>query len=141
MSYPWIKTLHILFVIAWMAAVFYLPRILVNLAEVGHHPAIRDRLLLMGRRLYRFGHVMFAVMLVFGLILWLHFKIGGAWMHVKLTLVVLMMVYYIVTGRYLKKAAANLPLPGSVFFRWYNELSLLLAIPVIYLAVAKALPF
>ncbi|MCB1602702.1 MAG: CopD family protein, partial [Xanthomonadales bacterium] len=51
MSYPWIKTLHILFVIAWMAAVFYLPRILVNVAEVGDAAAIRERLLLMGRRL------------------------------------------------------------------------------------------
>lgn len=141
MSYPWIKTLHILFVMAWMASLFYLPRILVNIGEAGAQAAVRERLVLMGRRLYRFGHVMFGIALVFGLILWLHFKIGGVWMHVKLTLVVLMMVYYIFTGRYLKKAAANLPLPGSVFFRWYNELSLLLAIPVIYLAVAKALPF
>jgi len=138
MSYPWIKTLHILFVIAWMAAVFYLPRILVNIAEVGDQAAVRERLHLMGRRLYGFGHIMFGIALVFGLILWLHFKIGGAWMHAKLTLVVLLMVFYIVTGRYLKKSMAGRPLPGSVFFRWFNELSLVLAIPIIYLAVAKS---
>ena len=65
MSYPWIKTLHILFVTAWMAALFYLPRILVNIGEAGGQAAVRDRLVLMGRRLYRFGHVMFGIALVF----------------------------------------------------------------------------
>jgi putative membrane protein len=139
MSYIWIKTLHILFVMAWMAAVFYLPRILVNIAEAGDHAAVRERLQLMGRRLYGFGHIMFGIALLFGLILWMHFKIGGPWMHVKLTLVVLLMVFYIVSGRYLKKSAAGGALPGSVFFRWFNELALLLAIPIIYLAVAKSL--
>ena len=61
MAYLLTKTFHLVFVIAWMAAVFYLPRILVNLAEVGDVPAVRERLLLMGQRLYRFGHVMFAI--------------------------------------------------------------------------------
>ena len=138
MSYPWIKTLHILFVIAWMAAVFYLPRILVNIAEAGDQAAVRERLQLMGRRLYGFGHIMFGIALLFGLILWMHFKIGGPWMHAKLTLVVLLMVFYIVSGRYLKKSMAGGALPGSTFFRWFNELALLLAIPIIYRAVAKS---
>lgn len=138
MSYPWIKSLHLLFVIAWMAAVFYLPRILVNVAEAGDVAAVRERLLLMGRRLYRFGHVMFAIMVVFGMTLWMHFKISGPWLHAKLTLVALMFAFYIHAGRYLKKAAAGAKLPSSVFFRWYNEIALLLAIPIIYLAVSKS---
>jgi putative membrane protein len=137
MSYPWIKTFHILFVIAWMASVFYLPRILVNIAEVGDNAALRERLVLMGRRLYGFGHMMFGIMVLFGATLWLHFKIGGPWMHVKLRLVDILLFYYIATGRYLKRAAAGGKLPSSVFFRWYNEIPLLLAIPAIYLAVAK----
>ncbi len=137
MNYAWIKTLHILFVMAWMAAVFYLPRILVNIGEAGDHAAVRERLVLMGRRLYRFGHIMFAISLLFGLILWMHFKISGGWLHVKLTLVALLFAYYIVSGRFLKKAAANLPLPGSLYFRWFNEVALILVIPVIYLVVAK----
>ena len=53
MAYIWIKTFHIVFVIAWMAAVFYLPRILLNIVEAGDAPAVRERLLLMGRRLQR----------------------------------------------------------------------------------------
>lgn len=137
MSYPWIKTFHILFVIAWMASVFYLPRILVNIAEVGDNALLRERLVLMGRRLYGFGHMMFGIMVLFGATLWLHFKIGGPWMHVKLSLVAVLLFYYIATGRYLKRAAAGGKLPSSVFFRWYNEIPLLLAIPAIYLAVAK----
>lgn len=137
MAYFWTKTLHILFVIAWMAAVFYLPRILVNLAEAGEHPAVRERLLLMGRRLYGFGHMMFGIMLLLGLALWLHFKLSGGWLHAKLTLVALLFAYYLVTGRYLKRAAVGAALPSPVFFRWYNELALLLAIPTIYLVVAK----
>lgn len=139
MSYPWIKTFHILFVIAWMASVFYLPRILVNIAEVGDNALLRERLVLMGRRLYGFGHMMFGIMVLFGATLWLHFKIGGPWMHVKLSLVAILLFYYIATGRYLKRAAAGGKLPSSVFFRWYNEIPLLLAIPAIYLAVAKTL--
>ena len=71
------KTFHIVFVIAWMAALFYLPRILLNIVEAGEEPAVRARLLLMGRRLYRFGHVMFGLALLLGLALWLHFGIGG----------------------------------------------------------------
>src|SRR3546814_5268043 len=60
-AYLWTKTAHLVFVIAWMAAVLYLPRFLVNLAEAGGDPGVRARLVLMGRRLYRVGHVMFGL--------------------------------------------------------------------------------
>ena len=60
-SYYWVKTFHIVFVVAWMATVFYLPRILVNLAETAGQPAVTERLQLMGLRLYRFGHSMFGL--------------------------------------------------------------------------------
>ena len=60
-AYLWVKSFHILFVVAWMSSVFYLPRILVNVAEAGDQAAVRERLLLMGRRLYRFGHNMFGL--------------------------------------------------------------------------------
>jgi protoporphyrinogen IX oxidase len=69
-AYLWTKTAHLVFVIAWMATVFYLPRILVNIAEVGDAPAVRERLVLMGRRLYRFGHSMFGIALILGFVLW-----------------------------------------------------------------------
>ena len=74
-AYLWIKSAHLLFVMAWVAAVFYLPRILMNLVEAGDQPLVRDRLVLMGRRLNRFGHVMLGLAVVAGLVLWLGYRV------------------------------------------------------------------
>jgi protoporphyrinogen IX oxidase len=138
-AYLWTKSLHLLFVMAWMAAVFYLPRILVNIAEAGEAPAVRERLGLMGRRLYRFGHVMFGIALVFGMALWMHFKIHGGWLHVKLLLVALMFAYYVVAGRWLKGVDKGRALPSANALRWFNELPVFLLLAVIYLVLAKPL--
>ncbi|HBK55901.1 MAG TPA: hypothetical protein DDZ76_06420 [Xanthomonadales bacterium] len=145
--YAWTKTFHLLFVIAFMASVFYLPRILVNIAEVGDQPAVRERLVLMGRRLYRFGHVMFGLMLVLGLLLWLGYRlvpawwppvaVGVGWMHAKLLLVALIFGFYLHSGRLLKRAAAGAALPASGSLRLYNEIPLLLIIPVIWLVIGR----
>ena len=129
--YLWIKTLHIVFVMAFMASVFYLPRILVNLGEAGNQSAVRERLVLMGRRLYRFGHVMFGLSFILGLALWLGYRVlpdfptmvamGTGWMHAKLALVVALFVYYIVSGRRLKRIAAGGALPSPRAMRFFNE--------------------
>ena len=138
-AYLWTKTLHIVFVIAWMASLFYLPRILVNIAEAGDHPAVRERLVLMGRRLYRFGHVMFGIMLVFGLTLWMHFRIGGGWMHPKLALVALLFAFWILCGRWLKRAAAGGTLPSPLALRLVNELPVFALVAIVFLVLAKPL--
>ena len=137
MAYLWTKTAHLVFVMAWMGAVFYLPRILVNLAEAGDAPAVRERLLLMGRRLYRFGHVMFGVAFVLGLALWLHFHVGGGWLHAKLALVALMLAHYTVAGRWLKGSAAGRALPSPRALRWFNEVPVLLLVAIVFLVLAK----
>jgi protoporphyrinogen IX oxidase len=147
MVYLWTKSLHLLFVIAWMSTVFYLPRILVNLAEAGDAPAVRERLQLMGRRLYRFGHHMLGIAFVLGIVLWQGHRfwpqalpdlVGGQkWIHAKLTLVVLLIVYFSVCGRLLKRSQAGGPLPSSRTLRWINELPVLLLLAIIYLVLAK----
>ena len=136
-AYLWTKTAHLVFVIAWMAAVFYLPRILVNLAEAGDAPAVRERLLLMGRRLDRFGHVMFGLAVAFGLVLWLHFHIAGGWLHIKLALVVLLLAHYTVADRWLKGAGKGRALPSATALRWFNELPVLLLVAIVWLVLAK----
>ena len=136
-AYFLVKTAHLVFVIAWMASVFYLPRILVNLVEAGDEPAVRARLLLMGRRLYRFGHVMFGLALLFGLGLWFGFGIDGGWLHAKLALVLLVLAHVIVAGRWLKGAAAGRALPAATTLRWFNELPVLLLVVIVYLVLAK----
>nr|WP_218625425.1 CopD family protein [Luteibacter sp. dw_328] len=132
-----IKSLHIVFVIAWMATVFYLPRILVNIAEAGNEPAVKARLELMGRRLYKFGHSMFGVALVLGLILWFVFHISGGWLHAKLALVAVMLAYFIWSGRALKRSMAGGALPSSKALRIGNELPVLVLLAIVYLVVAK----
>src|ERR1700754_4836351 len=119
MTYFVIKSLHILFVVAWMAAVFYLPRILVNVAETAGEPAVHARLLLMGRRLYKFGHMMFGFAFIFGLTLWLGHLVTpilpqvvvGHWIDAKLTGVVILLAYFIWTGKLLKRSEAGGALP------------------------------
>ena len=136
-AYLWTKTAHLVFVFAWVAAGFYLPRLLVNLAEAGEEPAVRARLVLMGRRLYRFGHVMFGLALVAGLALWLHFGVDGPWLHAKLALVALLLAHFVVAGRWLKGADAGRALPSAKALRLFNELPVLLLVGIVYLVLAK----
>lgn len=137
MLYSSVLSLHLLFVIAWVATVFYLPRILVNLAESRGETAVEQRLLLMGRRLYRFGHTMFGLALILGLVLWFGFGIAGGWLHAKLTLVALLLAYFIHGGRLLKRHAPGAALPSATALRWYNELPVLLVLGIIFLVIAK----
>ncbi len=147
MIYLWTKTLHLLFVIAWMTSVFYLPRILVNLSETTSQRDVRARLVLMGRRLYGFGHTMFGLAVVLGVVLWLGHRVAPAaypdivagkhWIDAKLGLVALLLIHYLVSGRWLKRVAAGGALPSPTTLRWFNELPLLLLIPILYLALAQ----
>lgn len=146
-AYLWTKTFHLVFVIAWMAAVFYLPRILVNMAEAGDDPSVRSRLTLMGKRLYRFGHVMFALAVVLGIVLWMGYRMfpdfptmvaqGSHWMDAKLTLVAVLLGYFIVSGRWLKGAQVGRRLPSSTTLRWFNEVPVVILVMVIWLVLAK----
>ena len=147
MTYLWIKSFHVLFVIAWMATVFYLPRILVNIAEAGDEPAVRARLVLMGRRLYRFGHNMFGMAFLFGLMLWQGWRVFPQalpnvtaplhWIDAKLTLVALLLAYFIWSGRLLKRSEQGGALPSSRVLRLMNELPVLVLLGVIFLVIAK----
>ena len=146
MLYTWIKIFHLLFVMAWMAAVFYLPRLLVNLAETQGQAEVQGRLLLMGHRLYRFGHHLFGIATLFGLALYLGHHATDAmpnvvgpmkWIHAKLALVALMLAYYIACGRALRRVGRGGPLPSATTLRWLNELPLLLLVPILWLVLAK----
>jgi putative membrane protein len=135
MLYVWLKVLHIFFVMAWVATVFYLPRIIINIAEVGDVPQVQARLQLMGKRLLRFGHVMFGLSVLFGASIWIFIGISGGWLHAKLTLVALLLAYFIYFGRMLKRSPSQLPAPTSL--RWINELPVVLLLGIIHLVIAK----
>lgn len=134
----WVKALHIVFVTAWFAGLFYLPRIFVNLA-LESDPRARGRLLVMARKLYRFMTLLAVPALAFGLWLWLGYGIGAAtgWMHAKLAIVVLLLGYHHACGRLLARFERGAPARSHVWFRWFNEAPVLLLVAVVVLVVVK----
>jgi putative membrane protein len=134
----WVKSLHIIFVTSWFAGLFYLPRVLVNLAMVEpDSTAERARLLLMARKLYRFMMPLMVLALVFGLWLWLGYGIGGAWMHAKLALVIVLIGYHHVCGAMIKRFERGENRRSHIWYRWFNEAPVLLLVAVVLLVVVK----
>ena len=133
----WIKTFHILFVMAWMAGVFYLPRILVHYVEGKAAAEDTRRLVTMAEKLLKFSTIMAVLAITLGLLLWLYYGVTGCWMHAKLLLVVLLIAYQIQTFRYLSQMKRDEVLNTSLFFRLYNEGALLLVVPILILVELK----
>ena len=133
-----IKALHISLVVAWFAGLFYLPRIFVNLAMVEpDSTAERDRLLLMAHKLYRFMTPLGVLAVGFGLWLWLGYGFSGGWLHAKTTLVALLVGYHWHCGRLLKSFQDGTNTKRHVWFRFYNEMPVLVMFAVVFLVVLK----
>ncbi|MCF8196587.1 MAG: hypothetical protein RLY27_1380 [Pseudomonadota bacterium] len=139
-GYQWVKTLHIIFVTSWFAGLFYLPRIFVNLAQ-DNNPAVQDRLILMAQKLYRFMTILMIPALVFGLILWLYYGVGkgpgSAWMHAKLLLIIFLIGYHHMCGAMIKKFRVGNNKKSHVWYRWFNEVPVLLLTIIVVLVVIK----
>ena len=132
----WIKALHIVFITAWFAGLFYLPRILVNLALETDATA-HQRLLLMARKLYRFMTLLTMPALGFGLWLWLGYDITGAWLHAKLALVALLIGYHGACGRLLVQFERGANTHTHTWYRWFNEIPVMILLAVVILVVVK----
>ena len=138
----WVKSFHIVFVASWFAGLFYLPRIFVNLAMVAPgSEAERARLLLMARKLLRFTTILAVPAVALGLWLWIGYGIGwgpgNAWMHAKITLVLLALGYHHACGVMLRKLVAGSSQRSHVWFRWFNEVPVLLLLAIVVLVVVK----
>lgn len=138
----WVKAFHIVFVASWFAGLFYLPRIFVNLAMVPPgSEAERARLLLMARKLLRFTTLLAVPALVLGLVLWLYYGIGrgpgNGWMHAKLLAVLLVLGYHHACARLLRRFAAGERARSHVWYRWFNEVPVLLLVAAVVLVVVK----
>ncbi len=141
-GYLWVKALHIVFVTSWFAGLFYLPRIFVNLAMVEpDSQAERTRLLLMGRKLWRFMQPLMILALAFGIWLWLGYGVGlgpgSGWMHGKLLIVVLLLGYHHTCGRLLKGLDSGAASRSHVWYRWFNEIPVIALLAVVILVVVK----
>jgi len=136
MAILWIKSLHIIFVISWFAGLFYLPRIFVNLA-MATQQAERDRLLLMAQKLYRFMAPLAVLALAFGTWMWLGYGFHGMWLMVKLTAVVGLVAYHVYCGRLLRGFRLGINRRSHVWFRWFNEIPVLLMALIVIMVVVK----
>jgi putative membrane protein len=136
----WVKAFHIIFMVAWFAGLFYLPRLFVNHA-MAEEADVRTRLLVMEGKLYRFITPWMLLTLAFGF--WLLFDYAWAawsgmlWLHLKLALVAALVVYHFYCGKLLRDFANGKNRHSHVWYRWFNELPVLVLFVAVILAVVK----
>ena len=131
-----IKALHIIFVTSWFAGLFYLPRLFVNHAMVTDKATI-ERLELMEHKLYRFMTPLGILAVALGMWLWFGYGFTGGWLHAKTTLVVLLIVYHLYCGRVMRAFAEGRNTRSHVWFRFFNEIPVLVLFMVVFLVMLK----
>lgn len=136
MLYLSIKALHIIFVTSWFAGLFYLPRLFVNHAMVTD-TATLERLALMEHKLYRFMTPLGILAVALGMWLWFGFDLSGGWLHVKTALVTFLIVYHLYCGRLLRAFAEGRNTRSHVWYRFFNEVPVLVLFVVVFLVVLK----
>ena len=132
----WVKALHIVFVTSWFAGLFYLPRLFVNHAMATDVTTI-ERLSLMEYKLFRFMLPLAVLALIFGLWLWLGYGIAGGWLHAKLLLVFGLIIYHIYCGKIMRDFKSGQNKRSHVWFRWFNEVPVILLLVITILVVVK----
>ena len=139
MLYLWLKAFHIIAVITWFAALFYLPRLFVYHA-IAEDTISQERFKIMERKLYRGIMTPSAVVTVtLGIAMlvvnpaWL----SMGWMHAKLLLVVLLLGYHHACGRLLKRFAEDDNRHSHKWYRWFNEAPTLVLVGIVLLVVIK----
>ena len=133
----WIKALHVSFMVTWFAGLFYLPRLFVYHAQASDPVGI-DRFKVMERKLYYGIMTPGAVLtVVFGIWLWLGYGYSGAWLHAKLALVAVLIAYHAYCGKLLVDFKHDRNRHGHVWYRWFNELPVLMLFGIVLLVVLK----
>ena len=131
-----LKALHIVFVVSWFAGLFYLPRLFVNHAMV-EDAATRERLQLMEGKLYRFMTPLGILAVGLGLWLWFGYGFAGGWLHAKTLLVVFLIAYHLYCGRLMRAFAEGRNTRSHVWYRYFNEIPVLVLFVVVFLVVLK----
>lgn len=140
MTLLWIKALHIFFMVAWMAGIFYLPRLFVYFAE-NEDPNLRKVFNVMQRRLWFFVAPFALLTLIFGV--WLIAIYGmdwfraSTWLHVKLVLLVGLYAYYGYLYKIMRDLAQGRNIRSSKFYRVLNEAPVLVLLAIVILAIVK----
>jgi len=141
MDYIWIKAIHIIFVISWMAVLFYLPRLFVYHAENKDNDGFVKVVKIMEKKLFYFiGIPAFVITLITGIAMIILnpelFKSGG-WLHAKLTAVALLIGFFIHNEIVRRRFEKDLCNKSGKFFRIYNEIPTILMIIIVILVIVK----
>ena len=136
----WVKALHIVFMVSWFAGLFYLPRLFVYHAQC-EVAAGDERFKLMERKLYRFIAPWAALTVVLGVWMlldyaWATYAASG-WLHAKLMLVLVLIGYHLYCGKLVADFRAGRNRRSHIFYRWFNELPVLLLLGIVLLAVGR----
>jgi protoporphyrinogen IX oxidase len=136
----WIKAFHLIAVVCWFAALFYLPRLFVYHA-MSDDRVSRDRFKVMERKLYRgigTPSMLATVVLGFWLVAghWAYYQ-ASAWFWAKMVLVNLLVIYHFICGYYVKQFRDERCQKSHVYFRWFNEFPVLPLVLIVILAVVK----
>jgi putative membrane protein len=132
----WVKALHIFFMVSWFAGLFYLPRLFVHHSMVDDQ-ATRERLKIMERKLFYFVTPWAVLTIIFGFWLWFGYGFSGAWLHIKTFLVLLLVIYHIICGKFMLDFRYDRNNRSDVFYRWFNEVPALLLLAIVFLVVLK----
>ena len=135
----WVKAFHIIFMVCWFAGIFYLPRLFVYHA-MAQDQTTREQLAVMETKLYRF--VTPFALLTIGFGLWLAsynwgYYLQAKWFYAKLALVLLLVGYHIQCGRYIQQLKTSDCQRSHVFYRWFNEMPVIVLFAVVIFVVVK----
>lgn len=132
-----VKALHIIFVVTWFAGLFYLPRLFVYHA-MAEDTISKERFKVMERKLFYGIMTPGGVLsIALGLWLWLGWGVTGGWLHAKLALVALLVVYHLWCGRLMIAFREDRNTRGHVWYRWFNEIPTVLLFAIVVLVVVK----
>jgi len=140
MPYEWIKALHVIAVIAWMAGMLYLPRLYVYHADAKPGSELSDTLKIMERRLLRgiINPSMIAAWL-FGI--WMLIRnpalLHEPFMHVKLAMVVAMQIVHALLARYRRHFATDQNIHSARYYRILNEVPALLIVIIVIMIIVR----
>lgn len=136
----WILGFHIIFMVAWFAGLFYLPRLFVYHAQSEDEISLKRFVVMEKRLFYAIMTPAGVLTILFGLLLLANNWAGYMqqhWLPVKLFFVVILWLYHGYCGYILKKFKDNKNQHSTLFFRWFNEIPTLLLIIIVILAVVK----
>ncbi len=133
----WVKVFHIIMVIAWMAGLFYLPRIFVHYVDGKSLGEDVRRLGIMAKRLYSFMTVVAVQAIIAGL--WLSFGYGltGTWLYAKMLFVAGLIGYQVLCWYWMQRMLNGDLNYGGNQLRLFNEAPLLLLVPIVIFVVLK----